>query len=223
MTHRRPLTKAEIFADLDREAMDHILASAKSRHVEAKQQICATGQPASTFFVLKSGRAQYYRLTDSGTEIGLYLLTNGDAFGIGALLKQRMDYQADVAAITDCDLLVWKKAAIRALAARNPQLVENGLRIALDYLKDYIQRHLNLMSKTAEQRVAITLLDLARRIGRVRPSGIEMEITNDQISSFADTTRFTTSRLLKNFERRGAISKSRGEVVVHTPEALAIG
>jgi CRP-like cAMP-binding protein len=79
------------------------------------------------------------------------------------------------------------------------------------------------MSKTAEQRLAITLLDLANRIGSVHPNGVEIETTNEQISSLADVTRFTTSRLLKNFERKGAVSKRRGKVVIRSPEALAIG
>jgi CRP-like cAMP-binding protein len=189
----------------------------------AKQGIQAMGEPAAHFFMLESGRAQCYRVTESGTEIALAMLTGGDILGINALFKQRTFYQANAAALTDCDLLVWKKAAIREVAARNPQLTENALHIVLDYLKRYVERHVNLMSKTAEQRLAITLLDLAERIGSVHPDGVEIETTNEQISSLADVTRFTTSRLLKNFERKGAVSKRRGRVVIHSPEALAIG
>ena len=219
----KPLTEAEFLADLDRRTVDRVLAAAKPRHIAAKQAILAMGEPATTFFLLESGRAQYYRLTESGTEITLCVLTEGDVLGLNALLRQKNVYQANAAAVTDCDLLMWTKTTIRALAAKHPQLMENALRIALNYLRGYVERHMNLMGKTAEQRVAITLLDLAQRIGRVRPHGVEIETTNEQVSSLADVTRFTASRLLKNFERRGAVSKKRGKVLIHSPEALAIG
>jgi CRP-like cAMP-binding protein len=216
-------TGAEFFADLDRRSMNLVVASAESLQVAAKHEIFSFGQPAARFFMVKTGRVEYYRVTDSGAQISLYLLTDGDIFGINALIKQRAVYQANAAAVSDCELLVWKKAAIRGLAAKHPQLAENALRIVLEYLKSYTERHINLMSKTAEQRIAIILLDLARRIGQPRPHGIEIEITNEQISNFADVTRFTTSRLLKTFERSGILSKIRGKVVIHAPEALAIG
>jgi CRP-like cAMP-binding protein len=219
----KPLTEIEFFADVDRRTVDRVLAAAKPRHVAAKQEILAMGEPATNFFLLESGRAQYYRVSESGTEISLCVLTQGNVLGLSALLKQKMACPASAAAVTDCDLLVWTKATMRGLVAKHPQLMENALRIALAYLKRYMERHLNVMTKTAEQRLAITLLDLARRMGRARPEGIEIETTNEQISCLADITRFTTSRLLKNFERSGVVSKRRGKVVIHSPEALAIG
>lgn len=215
--------EARFLADLDRRAVETVLAAAKSRRIAAKQEIFATGQPAANFFMIKSGRAHCYRITDSGGVIALSMLTEGDVLGFNALLRQKRVYQANAAAVTACELLVWKKTVIRALAAKYPHLVENALQIVLDYLKDYVERHVNLISKTAEQRVALALLALAERAGQVHPDGVEIEVTNEQISSFADVTHFTASRVLKTFERSGSLSKRRGKVVIHSPEALAIG
>jgi hypothetical protein len=69
--------------------------------------------------------------------------------------------------------------------------------------------------------LAVTLLDLGHRTGRVLPTGVEIEATNEQLGSLADISCFTASRLLKEWERGGAISKVREKVVIHTPEALA--
>jgi len=224
-TQPRPTTLAEarFFADVDRRAVDAILAAADSHRVAARQEIFTIDQPAANFFMLKSGRAQYYKITQSGAVVALGLLTEGDVLGFNALLRQKRVYQASAAAITDCQLLMWKKAVIRSLVAENSILAENALHIVLNYLKNYVERHINLISKTAEQRLDITLLALAQRIGQVRPNGIEIDITNEQISSYADVTHFTTSRLLKSLERGGSVSKKRGKVIIHSPEALAIG
>lgn len=220
MTRR---TEAEFLADLDPRAVEVILASAHTQHIAAKHAIMTVGQQAEHLYMLQAGQARYFRIVPTGTEVSLRVLAEGDVFGLAALLKHDGAYMANTETVTDCDLLVWTKARIRALAAKNPQLVENALRIALSYLRGYVERHLNLLSKTAEQRLALTLLDLGHRIGHVRPQGIEIETTNEQLGSLADTTRFTTSRLLKTFQRAGAVSKKRGRVVIHTPETLAFG
>jgi CRP-like cAMP-binding protein len=126
------------------------------------------------------------------------------------------------AAISDCELLAWEHKSIRKLGKTYPQLAENALRILLHYLKGYANRHVGLMTKTSQQRLAGTLLNVGHRAGRVHPHGIEIEATNEQLSALADISPFTTSRLLSGWERKGAVSTTRGRALVHTPEALVV-
>jgi CRP-like cAMP-binding protein len=49
---------------------------------------------------------------------------------------------------------------------------------------------------------------------------VELDITNEQLSSLADVGVFTASRLLSEWERRGAIVKQRGKIRIHEPEKL---
>jgi CRP-like cAMP-binding protein len=152
----------------------------------------------------------------------LQRLLPGDVFGLGTLLKHPPAYIGSGQTISDCELLVWEHTKIRKLANTYPQLAENGLRIVLHYLKGYADRHVGLITKTSKQRLAETLLNLGHRTGRVHRHGIEIEATNEQLSALADISRFTTSRLLSGWEREGAVSKTRGRVLVHTPETLII-
>jgi CRP-like cAMP-binding protein len=59
-------------------------------------------------------------------------------------------------------------------------------------------------------------------VGRVHPDGVEIDVTNEQLSSLADISHFTASRLLNGWARDGAVSKERGRVVIRTPEALVM-
>jgi CRP-like cAMP-binding protein len=77
-----------------------------------------------------------------------------------------------------------------------------------------------LVTKTAEDRLAETLLRLGDQSGKVRPDGIEIRATNDQLGAFADISPFTVSRVLSNWVRAGAVSKRRGRVLLNAPEAL---
>src|SRR5215470_9029294 len=93
--------------------------------------------------------------------------------------------------VSECEFLVWDHNTIRRLARAYPQLTENGLRLALHYVRRYMKRHVNIVTKSSKARLALTLLHLATEAAVVQPSGIEIDITNEQLSSLADISPFT--------------------------------
>ncbi len=57
--------------------------------------------------------------------------------------------------------------------------------------------------------------------GRMTSSfGSSIEIRNEDLANLADIGFFTVSRLLKKWERLGAVAKSRGRVLIRCPEKL---
>jgi len=72
----------------------------------------------------------------------------------------------------------------------------------------------------AEQRLARVVTSLGVRIGTPAQTSIDVLIKNDQLASLADVSPFTVSRLLKQWERDGVISKGRGIVRILSPENL---
>jgi CRP-like cAMP-binding protein len=88
--------------------------------------------------------------------------------------------------------------------------------------RNYVERHIGLVTKTAEERLAETLLRLGNQSGEVHPDGIEIRATNDELAGLADISTFTASRVLSNWVRAGIVSKGRGRVLLHAPEALMI-
>jgi CRP-like cAMP-binding protein len=213
---------SKLLAGLEQSAIESILATAQVREIAAKCTILSEGEPASHLFLLRAGQARYYKLTKAGNEILLQLLLPGDVFGLGTLLEHPPNYIGSGEALSDCELLAWEHTSLRKLAKTYPQLAENGLRIVLHYLKNYSDRHVGLVAKSAQQRLAGVLLNLGHRTGRVHPHGVEIEATNAQLSSLADLSPFTTSRLLSGWERDGSVSKARGKVLLHAPEALIL-
>lgn len=95
--------------------------------------------------------------------------------------------------------MVWDRSLIRRFASLHPQLAENGLRIDLDYLRNYVDRHVGLVTETAIERLAKTLLKLGHESGEVHPDGVEIRTTNDELSGLADISRFTASRALSDW------------------------
>ena len=207
---------------LEKSAIESIVAAAQVRQIAAKRTILTEGEPASHLFLLRTGQARYYKLTKAGNEILLHLLLPGDVFGLGTLLKHPPDYLGSGETLSDCELLAWEHTSIRKLAKDYPQLAENALRIVVSYLKSYSDRHAGLVATSAQQRLAAALVNLGHRTGRVNPHGVEVETTNAQLSALADLSPFTTSRVLGRWERDGSVSKARGKVLIHSPEALIV-
>jgi hypothetical protein len=74
------------------------------------------------------------------------------------------------------------------------------------------ERHIGLLMDPAEERLARVLIGLASCVGCTLKGGIQIDIKNEDLASLADVSRFTASRLLKQWERKGAVEKSRGKV-----------
>lgn len=215
-------TSSGFLAGLEQSATRTILGAAEFRSVPAKHTITTGGHPASHTFLVQSGRARYCHLTKKGELVLLAQLAPGDVIGLLTLLKNPSTYIATAEAASDCELLVWDRAAVHKFATLYPKLGENGLRIALGYLRNYIERHVGLITETAVERLAKTLLRLGRQSGEIHPDGVEIHTTNEELSALADISRFTASRALSDWVRAGIVSKGRGRILIHAPEALMV-
>jgi len=49
---------------------------------------------------------------------------------------------------------------------------------------------------------------------------VEVDIKNQDLASLADVSFFTASRLLNVWDRDGVVEKSRGKIVIRSPEKL---
>ena len=199
-----------------------IIQSAERRRIPTNRVIVRIGDPAAHLFLVMKGTVKYYRLTKTGDEVLLWWLTTDDSFGIGTLLAASTNYIATAQAVEESELLVWSRQKIRSLAASHKVLTQNALHIALDALATYTDRVVGLATGTAKQRLARTLLQLGRQVGRVQPSGVELTMLNEHLARMANVSSFTASRQLKEWEREGIVQKSRGKVVILDPEGLLI-
>jgi CRP/FNR family cyclic AMP-dependent transcriptional regulator len=225
MVHKshRPVTLSqptEFVAGIGRDQLSEILGAAKIRKIGARQIILREGAPPTHLFLLKSGRAKFYRLTGSGGEVLLSLLAPGDVFGLGTLLARPVPYVGTAETTRDSELVVWEQARIRRLAQKYPRLAQNALGIVLRYLAAHFDRLFDLVTCTAAERLVRAVLHLGKQTGVVVPTGVEITITNEELASQANVSPFTVSRFLNRWARRGALSKSRGRVFIQCPEKL---
>jgi CRP-like cAMP-binding protein len=209
-----------LFSGLQQNEIKAIEAAAIRRPFEASQIIVRADEPGERLFLLRSGFVDYYVTTEAGEDVLLRRLAAGDVFGMSCFLSKPIGYLGTAKAVQHVDAWEWKHLVVRRLASIYPQLVENALRIALRYLALYAKRHIGLVSNTAQERLACALSSLGSRTGHAVPSGVEVGIKNEDLASLADVSYFTASRVLKSWAREGVVEKSRGKIVIRSPEKL---
>jgi CRP-like cAMP-binding protein len=197
-----------------------VLEAAKFQRFPANSVITNQDRPARHLYLLLTGRARYFFLTETGQKVILLWVPPGEIFGSAALLIQPAGYHISAETVASSSVLVWDRATIRRLAARYPRLVDNALFLTLKYLAAYRAAHIALLCGTARERLAHVLIGLADGIGHKVREGIELKIRNEELANEANITLFTASRLLNEWQRAGILQKSRGKILLRSPESL---
>jgi CRP/FNR family transcriptional regulator, nitrogen oxide reductase regulator len=212
--------KSRLLEGLTSSELQSILSAAAERRFPANSVIINQGDPADHLFLLTKGCVRHFFTTQRGQKVLLLWLVPGEAFGGRTLLPEYSSHSVSTEAMEDSIALVWPRDTIRALARQYPRLLENAVSVGSDYLAWFLAAHIALISHTARERVAQVLLSLAQCIGHKVAGGIELDITNEQLANAANVTMFTASRLMSEWRRSGALSKTRGKVILRSPERL---
>jgi CRP-like cAMP-binding protein len=202
--------------------INKILATARQRRFLANSVITNQGHPASHIFMVLSGGARSFFLTQGGQKLPSHFYPPGEMFGGMALLSRPSDYMMSTEAVRESHTLVWDRTTIRSLAAQYPKLLDNALLIASSYLNAALATQVALSCHTARQRLAEVLVNLACGTGRKVTGGIELAVRNDELAAAANITPFTVSRVLSEWQRSGILAKSRGKVLLPSPERLLL-
>ena len=210
-----------LLAGVDPDDRRAIVARSRRQKLHPSQVLFRAGERAEQLFVLRKGRVRFGRLSSTGREVTMGILGPGDVLGLACLLPSSK-YIGTAEALDHGEVQVWSRHVIRRFAHKYPQVHGNALQIALAHVAEFADRLERLLSGTAEQRLARALTSLGVRIGTPSLSSIDILIKNEQLASLADLSPFTVSRLLKQWERDGVISKGRGIVRILSPEDLLV-
>jgi CRP-like cAMP-binding protein len=208
------------FAGLTPAELESVLGAAKQIKAVANSVITNQDHPAEHLYLLLTGRARYFYVTETGKKVILLWIPPGQTIGGAALVTPPSGYLLSSETVRNSSMLVWDRATIRSLAARCPRLVENAMSETHTYLVAYRAAHMSLVCDTAPERLAQVLTSLASGIGQKVAEGVELNIRNEELANEANVTLFTTSRLLSEWQRRGMLLKGRGKILLRSPELL---
>lgn len=161
-------------------------------------EIYGEGEPTDYLYKVISGTVRTSKVLDDGRrQIGAFYQP-GDMFGF----ESGAEHAFSAEAITNAKVLVIKRSAVSALAARDTSVANQLLAVTSCELSR-MQGHIMLLIKTAQERVAGFLLEMADRVqGR---NEVELPMSRQDIADYLGLTIETVSRTLTLLEKSFAI------------------
>jgi CRP-like cAMP-binding protein len=177
-------------------------------------EIYGENEPAEYLYKLVSGTVRTSKILNDGRrQIGAFYLP-GDIFGFEVSGEHGLSAEA----ITDAKVIVIKRSAVDALAARDSDIARQLWAMTGRELQR-MQEHLLLLIKSAQERVAGFLLEMAARIKSTNE--VELPMSRQDIADYLGLTIETVSRTLTTLENSAAIAlPSSRRIILRNRAAL---
>ena len=166
----------------------------------ANQEIFGTDDPANYCYKVLGGCVRIVKLIADGRRQILEFLLPGDFFGFDSLGQ----HHASAEAITRTTLLRYPRRRIDALVETDPSLARMVRKMVSTKLEAAHRSMLSLGRKSADERIASFLLELADRQTEAA-STIDLHMSRQDIADHLGLTLETVSRVLSRLKRRGLI------------------
>ena len=175
---------------------------------ERNVEIFGESEPAEFFYQVISGAVRTYKMLEDGRrQIGGFYLP-GEVFGLEAGEEHGFGAEAVVRSV----VRVAKRSSILSMAERDTSLAQALWTAAAGGLRAAQEHMLVLGRKTAEERVATFLLDIARR--EQSREMIELPMSRQDIADYLGLTIETVSRTMTLLESEAAIALPNARRVV---------
>jgi CRP/FNR family nitrogen fixation transcriptional regulator len=177
-------------------------------------EIYGENEPADYVYKLVRGCVRTYKvLSDGRRQIGSFYLP-GDIFG----LEAGEDHSLSAEAITEATILVIRRSAVLSAAARDAEVARRLWTFTADEL-GRARAHVMLLVKSAQERVASFLLEMADRLAE---NTVELPMSRQDIADYLGLTIETVSRTLTQLENAAAIElPSSRRILLRNRKALS--
>lgn len=179
------------------------------------EEIFGEDEPADFLYKVISGTVRVYKILSDGRRQIVSFQLPGDVFG----LELGEDRLFSAEAVTDATVLVIKRSAVAGLARRDGNLARQLWSMTAQELQR-VQSHMLLLIKSAQERVATFILEMAERCHNQRV--VELPMSRQDIADYLGLTIETVSRTLTQFAQRAAIELPNSRRIVLRNRAALI-
>lgn len=200
-----------IFNHLEEEQMIEIMKMARSTSYKKGEIIYYAGEESDSLYIVGRGKIRIYRLSESGKEQLVRILSPGDFTGELALFNQSI-HDSYAEAMEKTNVCTIKGTDIQKILLKYPS-------IALKILGEFSRR----LEKSEKQTTLFATEKVERRIAIFlseyidNNEGESMEVTlpmsKKDLASYLGTTPETISRKLRSLEDEGYIKQKSGRKI----------
>ncbi len=196
-----------------RDFLAHIGAGLTIANYRQNEIICKQGDALDAVFYIESGRVKLSIVSPSGKEAVLSLRGDGDFFGVRSLVRVHRRVTT-ATALTDCTIARITTSTMIRLLREEPGFVELYTSyLMLQHARDQ-ENVADLLTNSAEKRLARILLQLADFGPEGNPKPIPIRINQESLAEMVGTTRSRVNYFMNKFRQLGLI-EYRDKLVVH--------
>ena len=182
------------------------------RQVKKGEALYRVGDAFGNLYAVRTGSYKKVAMLADGREQVTGLYVAGELLGADGIANDR--YASDVVALEDSSVCVMPFDLLELLSREVKAVQRNVFRMLSAELVRESQSMMLLGTMTADERVAVFLLDLSRRwqARSYSPHAFVLRMTREETGSFLGLKLETVSRTLSRFQKQGLI-EIRGKEV----------
>jgi CRP/FNR family transcriptional regulator, cyclic AMP receptor protein len=196
--------RAPLFAALDDEAAEALLAQMSSTRMERGDVLFQEGDNGDTLYVIGEGKIKLGRTSSDGRENLIAILGPGEMFGELSLFDPGPRTMT-ATAVAETQLMELGNESLTGLLSGRPEVAKALLAALAQRLRRTNEHLADLVFTDVPGRVAKALLDLAARFGRPVDDGllVSHDLTQEELAQLVGASRETVNKALADFAGRG--------------------
>ncbi len=193
---------------------DNLQIGGASMTFERNAEIFGEGESADYVYKVLSGSVRAYKVLSDGRRQVTAFYLPGDVFGI----EPGSEHSNSAEAIDKATILVVRRSSVFSTAESNSEVARYLWSITAAELKRS-QNHALLLIKTAKERIAAFLLDMAERLAG--KGFVELPMSRQDIADYLGLTIETVSRTLTSLSQGSTIQfLASRRIVLRNPSQL---
>ncbi len=215
------MRRAPLFAALDDEAGQALLAEMSTTRMERGDVLFREGETGDSLYVIGEGKIKLGRTSADGRENLVAILGPGEMFGELSLFDPGPRTMT-ATAVAETQLMGLGNESLTGLLSGRPEVSKVLLSALAQRLRRTNEHLADLVFTDVPGRVAKALLDLAERFGRPVEEGVMVshDLTQEELAQLVGASRETVNKALADFATRGWLKLEARAVLIRDVERL---
>ncbi len=218
---RCPHACSGIFADLSEPARQELTSLLRPMEFESGGTIFREGMPAFGMYILCRGKVKIAKRTRGGHAQILKLLGPGEILGEKTMFDGET-YTCYAKTLEPSLVVFIPREGFLLFLRRHPEVALRLLERLSRESKVFGDRLVEITSRSARERVARALLELAQAFGEETPEGWDLgvELPRGELAEMAGVSTETAIRVLSELKERGIVALPGKRIVIVKPDEV---
>ena len=210
-----------MFEGLSPEAWEELRSLMRPLELAAGETVFHEGMPSFGLYILCEGKIKVAKHTRGGHSQILKLLGPGEILGEKTLFDGET-YTCYAKTLEPSRLMFIPRDDFLAFVRRHPEVAIRLVEKLARELKAFGDKLVEIASRSAKERVARVLLELARAFGKKTPEGLDigLELQRAELAEMASISTETAIRILSELSDRGIVALQGHRIIIRKPDSL---